>query len=382
MSKPTVMAVFGTRPEAIKMAPVVQALAADGDLRTCVVLTAQHRQLLDQVIDLFGLPVDHDLDVMQHRQTLPELTARIMTRFSPILAAEKPDLLLVHGDTTTTCIASLAAFYQQIPVGHVEAGLRTADLYDPFPEEMNRRVTSQLTRLHFAPTAKARQALLSEGRPADHLYVTGNTVIDALLQTVASNQSRQFPEFADLPTDKRLLLVTAHRRENWGEPMRAMSEAFRDILTRFPDTHLVFPMHLNPAVREIVEPLLKGHPQVSLLEPLDYAPFCHLMARSSLVLTDSGGIQEEAPSLGKPVLVMRKTTERPEAVDAGTVALVGVDRTAIRDAACNLLGNPAAYEAMSKAVNPYGDGKAAGRIHQAIRGFLGLPSEHPADFMA
>ncbi|MBC7542288.1 MAG: UDP-N-acetylglucosamine 2-epimerase (non-hydrolyzing) [Candidatus Sericytochromatia bacterium] len=380
MTRPTVMAVFGTRPEAIKMAPVVQALAADPDINTRVVITAQHRQLLDQVIDLFRLPVHHDLDIMQQRQTLPELSARIMTRFSPILMEEKPDLLLVHGDTSTTCIASLAAFYQQVAVGHVEAGLRTDDLYNPFPEEMNRRVTSQLARLHFAPTETAKAALLREGHPLDHITVTGNTVIDALLQTVATNKTKQFPEFADLPTDKRLLIVTAHRRENWGEPMRQMAEAFRDILDRFPDTHLVFPMHPNPVVREVVEPILADHPRASLIQPLDYAPFCHLMARATLVLTDSGGIQEEAPSLGKPVLVMRTTTERPEALYAGTVTLVGTERATIRDKASELLGDPAAYAAMSKAVNPYGDGKAAMRTHQAIRHFLGLSAERPAEF--
>jgi UDP-N-acetylglucosamine 2-epimerase (non-hydrolysing) len=380
MTRPTVMAVFGTRPEAIKMAPVVQALAADAEINTRVLLTAQHRQLLDQVIDLFHLPVHHDLDIMQHRQTLPELAARILTRISPILESEKPDLLLVHGDTSTTCLASLAAFYQQIPVGHVEAGLRTEDLYNPFPEEMNRRVTSQLARLHFAPTDTAKEALLSEGQSADRITVTGNTVIDALLATVETNKDRTFPEFADLPTDRRLILVTAHRRENWGAPMADMAHAFRDVLDRFADTHLVFPVHPNPAVREIIEPILADHPRVSLMAPLDYAPFCHLMARASLVLTDSGGIQEEAPALGKPVLVMRTTTERPEAVYAGTVALVGTDRAAIRDKASDLLGDPAAYAAMSQAVNPYGDGQAARRTLGAIRHFLGLSAERPDEF--
>lgn len=371
MSKPTVMCVFGTRPEAIKMAPVVLAIAQCPDLDLKVCVTAQHRQMLDQVLELFGIVPDDDLDLMQPGQTLPDLTSRVLTQLTPVLKARKPALVLVHGDTSTTMAASLASFYEQIPVGHVEAGLRTDDLYNPFPEEMNRRLTSQLTRLHFAPTETAVQNLRRDGIAPEGIFRTGNTVIDALLETAR----KITPE----PHAGRTLLVTAHRRENWGEPLRDICWAVRDLVERNPDVRVVFPAHLNPIVQNTAREILGGLERVQIIAPLDYAPFVKAMKEATLILTDSGGVQEEGPSLGKPVLVMRTTTERPEAVDAGTVRLVGVKRADILRNAQDLLDDRAAYDRMANAVNPYGDGHAARRTIEAIRYFFGIRSDRPTD---
>jgi len=373
-ARKTIMAVFGTRPEAIKMAPVVLALQADAAWRTVVTVTAQHREMLDMVLDLFHITPHHDLHVMQERQTLSALTARVLERLTPILAEERPDLVLVHGDTTTTMAASLACFYLQIPVGHVEAGLRTNDVYNPFPEEMNRRVTSQLTKLYFAPTDLARENLLHEHLPAEHIYVTGNTVIDALLATAQAVQRPPAALLGHADFDHhRIILMTAHRRENWGQPLADICNAIRTIVAQHDDVAVLFPVHRNPVVREMVEKLLGSHPRIHLVAPLDYEPFVWAMQHCYLVLTDSGGMQEEAPAFGKPVLVMRTTTERPEAITAGTARLVGVNRIDIEREVQLLLSDNRSYKRMANAVNPYGDGQAAGRILTAIRAWLGLP---------
>lgn len=370
--KKLVMLVFGTRPEAVKMAPLVLALKACPDLDVALTVTAQHREMLDQVLALFDLTPDHDLDLMQAGQTLQDLTGRVISALTPVLAARKPDLVLVHGDTTTTFAASLAAFYQQIPVGHVEAGLRTPERYNPFPEEMNRRLTTQLASLHFAPTRTAFENLVRDGVAPEGIYETGNTVIDALFACLA-----KLPEHAG-PVGRQLL-VTAHRRENWGEPMANIVGAVRRLVTANPDLTVRFPMHKNPVVRETVRAVLGDLPRVTLEEPLDYAPFVAAMRDATLILTDSGGVQEEAPSLGKPVLVLRTTTERPEAVEAGTVALVGTDEDTIFEKAQHLLDDAGAYHRMAHAVNPYGDGKACDRIVEAVRYFLGLRASRPED---
>ncbi len=370
--KPLVMTVFGTRPEAVKMAPLVLALKACPEIDTALAVTAQHREMLDQVLDLFGLVPDHDLDLMKAGQTLTDITARVLTHLGPVLDERKPALVLVHGDTTTTFAAGLAAFYRQIAVGHVEAGLRTPDRYNPYPEEMNRRLTTQLTNLHFAPTATAEANLRAENVAADAIYRTGNTVIDALLMT-----ARKLP--AGPERGGRQILVTAHRRENWGEPMANICRAIRRLADSNPDVRVLFPIHRNPVVRETANGILGDHPRVQMIEPLDYAPFVAAMRDSHLILTDSGGVQEEAPSLGKPVLVMRTTTERPEAIDAGTVKLVGVDEDVIVRTAQELLDDRAAYDRMAKAVNPYGDGLACARIVEAVRHFLGIRADRPTD---
>jgi UDP-N-acetylglucosamine 2-epimerase (non-hydrolysing) len=366
------MTVFGTRPEAVKMAPLVLALKACPEFDTALAVTAQHREMLDQVLDLFGLVPDHDLDLMKAGQTLTDITGRVLTHLSPVLAERRPSLVLVHGDTTTTMAASLAAFYEKIPVGHVEAGLRTPDRYNPFPEEMNRRLTTQLSSLHFAPTETSVQNLLKDGVDPEGIYKTGNTVIDALLMT-----AKKLPAIDAGRT--RQVLVTAHRRENWGEPMGNICRAIRRLVEANDDVTVLFPIHRNPVVRETANAILGDHPRISMIEPLEYAPFVAAMRDSHLILTDSGGVQEEAPSLGKPVLVMRTTTERPEAIDAGTVKLVGVDEDTIYQTAQNLLDDQAAYDAMAKSVNPYGDGRACERIVQAVRYFLGLREGRPED---
>lgn len=371
--KPLVMTVFGTRPEAVKMAPLVLALRECSDLDTALVVTAQHREMLDQVLDLFGLVPDHDLDLMKSGQSLTDVTTRVLTHLGPVLDARRPALVLVHGDTTTTFAASLAAFYRQIPVGHVEAGLRTPERYNPYPEEMNRRLTTQLTNLHFAPTATSEANLRAENVSPESIYRTGNTVIDALLTTV-----RKLPT-AGLPTGRQIL-VTAHRRENWGEPLAGICRAILRLVQADEGVQVLFPLHRNPVVRETAQAILGAHPRVQLIEPLDYAPFVAAMRDSHLILTDSGGVQEEAPSLGKPVLVLRTTTERPEAIDAGTVELVGVDEDHIYAAARRLLDDDRAYERMARAVNPYGDGLACGRIVEACRHFLGMRAERPEEF--
>jgi UDP-N-acetylglucosamine 2-epimerase (non-hydrolysing) len=364
----TVLSVFGTRPEAIKMAPILKSLAREKGLRSIVCVTAQHREMLDQVLSLFSIVPDQDLDLMREGQTLEEITTRALTELIPYFARVKPDLLLVQGDTTTTMAASLAAFYARVPVGHVEAGLRTGDPDYPYPEEVNRRITSVLARHHFAPTERARRNLLAENVAEESIVVTGNTVIDALLEVAAMKPSRA----PKLPLrGRRLILVTAHRRENFGAPLLEIAGAIRDLAERYSDVDLVYPVHRNPNVDRPVRKELSKAPGVHLIDPLEYKAFVDLMAASHLLLTDSGGIQEEAPSLGKPVLVLRDETERPEAVEAGTVKLVGPHRRAIVSAAAELLDSPETYAAMGRAINPYGDGKAAGRIVERIREVLG-----------
>lgn len=376
-----VMTVFGTRPEAIKMAPVVLELQKHADrIQTIVAVTAQHRQMLDQVLDLFQITPDYDLDIMSQGQTLYDITTKSLMGLKDVLAKEKPDLVLVHGDTTTTFAGALASYYQQVPVGHVEAGLRTGDIYSPFPEEMNRKLTGAIAAIHFAPTATAKANLLKENVNPSHIYVTGNTVIDALVTTVAGDY-----DFGDDLKDvdfqnHRVILLTTHRRENLGEPMRHIYKALRRIIEEIPDTEIVFPVHRNPLVRKVVEEELAGVDRIHLIDPMEYEPFANLMSLSSLVLTDSGGIQEEAPSLGKPVLVLRNTTERPEAVEAGTVRLIGTDKDVVYAETKRLLTDQAAYDAMSNAVNPYGDGKASQRIVQAILHAFAGEEAVPDDF--
>lgn len=367
------LAVFGTRPEAIKMAPLVKALQASGsvDLQVCV--TAQHRQMLDQVLSLFEIKPDFDLDLMQPGQTLTQLTCNILQGMDHVLADSKPDWVLVHGDTSTTLGTSLAAYYRQIGVAHVEAGLRTHNLYSPWPEEANRQITGRLAGLHFAPTEEARQNLLKEGVDSKNIHVTGNTVIDALLavsQKIETDDELNVmlaARFPFLDSAKRLILVTGHRRENFGAGFEAMCQALKDIAAE-PGVQVVYPVHLNPNVQEPVRRILGDASNVHLIDPLDYLPFVYLMKRSYLILTDSGGIQEEAPSLGKPVLVMRDTTERPEAILAGTVKLVGTDRGTIVHAVQTLLQDAAEYQRMSHAHNPYGDGLASSRIVEYFKG--------------
>ena len=368
MERLKVMTIFGTRPEAIKMAPVVLELQKHPEqIQSLVAVTAQHREMLDQVLHLFQINPDYDLDIMSPSQTLFDITSRALNGLNEVLAEARPDLVLVHGDTTTTFVGALAAFYHQIPVGHVEAGLRTGNKYSPYPEEMNRKLAGALTDLHFAPTATARQNLLRENIDPESIFVTGNTVIDALLATVKPDFRFADELLTSLDfTGQRVILVTTHRRENLGEPMRHVYQALKRIVTEFPDVEVVFPVHRNPKVREVVEAVLGHLPRVHLTDPLDYEPFVNLMARSTLILTDSGGIQEEAPSLGKPVLVLRDTTERPEAIEAGTVRLIGTTEETVYQEAKILLTDSARYRAMSEAANPYGDGQAAQRIVRTI----------------
>ncbi|AEG16912.1 UDP-N-acetylglucosamine 2-epimerase (non-hydrolyzing) [Desulfofundulus sp. TPOSR] len=377
-----VLTVFGTRPEAIKMAPLIKELQRHPDRLLCrVAVTAQHREMLDQVLHLFQIAPDHDLGIMRPGQSLFDITRRALDGLEQVMAREKPDLVLVHGDTTTTFVAALAAFYFQIPVGHVEAGLRTGDKYSPFPEEINRHLTAVVTDLHFAPTATARDNLLREGVAPEKIFVTGNTVIDALLATVDPDYRFIDPGLAGIDyRRRRVLLVTTHRRENLGEPMREIYLALRDIVALYPDVEVVFPVHKNPAVRGMVQEVLGELPRVHLIEPLSYQPFVNLMNRCYLVLTDSGGLQEEAPALGKPVLVLRNTTERPEAIRAGTVRLVGTTREAVFNETRLLLEDAARYRQMAEAVNPYGDGRASRRICQAILYHFGLSDEPPEPF--
>lgn len=377
-----VMTIFGTRPEAIKMAPVVKELLKYPEIEVKVCLTAQHREMLDQVVDLFGLPVDYDLDVMKSGQSLYDITSRVLCRLERVLQTEKPDYVLVHGDTTTTFTAALAAFYQQIKVAHVEAGLRTGNLASPFPEEANRQLTGILADLHFAPTETAKNNLIRENKKKENIFVVGNTVIDALLSTVKENYRFADKEIEDIEEHKRVILVTTHRRENLGTPMHHVYKALRRLVETVPHTEVVFPVHRNPLVREAVEEELEGVPGIHLVEPMEYEPFTNLMARSSIVLTDSGGIQEEAPSLGKPVLVLRDTTERPEAIEAGTVKLVGTDENLIYETAYRLLTDKKSYDAMSEAVNPYGDGKASERIVETLLYRSGLSDKKPSKFIA
>ena len=362
-----VMTLFGTRPEAVKMAPVVRRLAEAPWVEPAVAVTGQHREMLDQVLEVFDITPDHDLRLMEHGQSLAELTGRALQAVTGLLLEVRPDLLLVQGDTTSAFAGALAAFYQQIPVGHVEAGLRSFDNYDPFPEEANRRLTAAVTDLHFAPTERARQNLLSEGIADSRIVVTGNTVVDALLTVAGSERLRELPPPPGFGEGGRLILVTLHRRENWGEPMEAMCASLRRVLDHFPDTRLLFPMHRNPIVRGPVTRALGGHPRAHLVEPLDYLGFVKAMTLCHLIVTDSGGIQEEAPALAKPVLVLRETTERPEAIEAGTARLVGTSPTRVFAAVAELLTDDGTYDAMARAASPFGDGHAAERIVDTIR---------------
>ena len=370
----TVATIFGTRPDALKMAPVIAELRRfPHQVRLQVIVTGQHREMLHQVLALFRITPDHDLEIMLARQSLAQIAARVLERLDPILANERPDLVLVQGDTSTSCLASLAAFYQQIPVGHVEAGLRTDNRYDPFPEEINRRLTGVLADLHFAPTAQAAANLAREGVPGERIFPVGNTVIDALLSVAERPYRFEEPALAAAVSGPEpLLLVTAYRRENWGEPLHRMGRAVRRLVTDSEDVRVVFPLHKNPIVREAVAAELAGVARVWLVEPQEYLPWVQLMKRCTLILTDSGGIQEEAPALGKPVLVMRETTERPEGVAAGTARLVGTDEEAIYGAAARLLREPEEYAAMAQARNPYGDGQAARRIREILFRHFGV----------
>lgn len=372
-----VLSVFGTRPEAIKMAPLALALAEDGRFESKVCVTAQHRQMLDQVLDLFALTPEYDLNIMQPGQDLNTVTTAILQGMKNVFDDFKPDIVLVHGDTATTFATALAAYYQQIPVAHVEAGLRTGNLYSPWPEEGNRKLTGALAALHFAPTENSENNLLKEGVNPESVYVTGNTVIDALLDVVkkleesSSLKAGLEEQFSFIRSEKRVILVTGHRRESFGGGFERICHALLDTAKAFPDVEIVYPVHLNPNVREPINRLLSGLDNIHLIEPLDYLPFVYLMNRSFIILTDSGGIQEEAPSLGKPVLVMRETTERPEAVEAGTVKLVGTEARTIAQHLELLLSDTAAYESMSFAHNPYGDGKACQRIIEVLANFPG-----------
>lgn len=367
--QPRVTIVLGTRPEAIKLAPVIRTFQACDALNTRVVLTGQHREMVTQVMDLFGLKADQDLNLMTPRQTLTHVTCAALQGLREDFQAYPPGMVLVQGDTTTAFAAGLAAFYEQIPVGHVEAGLRTDNLLDPFPEEANRRLLSQIATLHFAPTVKAEANLKASGVVGE-ISVTGNTVIDALLLMAESAPEIGFDKL-DWST-QRVILATVHRRENWGDRLQDIASGMLQILDRHPDTALLLPLHRNPTVREPLQQLLGDHPRVVLTEPLDYDRLVTAMKGCTLLLTDSGGLQEEAPALGKPVLVLRRTTERPEAVDAGTARLVGTDPGVILEEASRLLSDPDAYEAMSRAVNPFGDGKASGRILESCRRLLGV----------
>ncbi|HEY9166758.1 MAG TPA: UDP-N-acetylglucosamine 2-epimerase (non-hydrolyzing) [Candidatus Kryptonia bacterium] len=363
--KRKVLFIFGTRPEAIKMAPLVKALYKSESFiaRTCV--TAQHRQMLDQVLRIFRIKPDHDLNIMTENQTLFDLTARIMTKLRVVLDVEKPDMVVVQGDTTTTFVASVAAYYMKIEIAHLEAGLRTGNKYAPFPEEVNRRLTSVVADIHLAPTSWAKENLIKENIPEGSIFVTGNTVVDALFHVVDSlkKSGEAFgPLFKGIDLEKRIILITGHRRENFGEGFRNICESVRELAVKFPDAEFVYPVHFNPNVRQPVNKILSGISNVHLIEPLDYEPFVFAMEKSYLILTDSGGVQEEAPSLGKPVLVMRDATERPEAVEAGTVKLVGTDKMKIIGGVSTLLTDPGEYLIMSRAHNPYGDGKASQRI--------------------
>ena len=371
MEKLKVMVVFGTRPEAIKMAPLVLELQKHSDcIETITVVTAQHRQMLDQVLETFRIQPNYDLDIMGKNQSLLDITTKILQKFDPIVKKELPDMILVHGDTTTTFVASLVAFYNQVRIGHVEAGLRTFDKYSPFPEEMNRQMTDNLADLYFAPTTDSKENLLKENHPESSIIITGNTAIDALKLTV---QSDYYHEVLDrLDPLKKLVLVTMHRRENQGQPMRDVFAALREMVDVHSELEVVYPVHLSPAVQEAAKDILSSHERIHLIEPLDVLDFHNLASRSYFIMTDSGGVQEEAPSLGKPVLVLRDTTERPEGVRAGTLKLVGTDPNRVKEAMTALLTDEKLYKDMSQAPNPYGDGKASERIVQAIQHYYGL----------
>jgi UDP-N-acetylglucosamine 2-epimerase (non-hydrolysing) len=379
MRKIKVMTVFGTRPEAIKMAPVVKALQERSDeFIPVTVVTAQHRQMLDQVLAIFHITPDYDLDVMQQRQTLDQITSRVLLGLGEIMDKEKPDIVLVHGDTTTTFAASISAFYHGAQIGHVEAGLRTWNKYSPYPEEMNRQLTDVLTDVYFAPTTQSEANLLKENHPKANIFITGNTAIDALKQTVTKDYHHDVLDLIE--PGRRTILVTMHRRENQGEPMRRVFKAMRQVVDAHDDVEIIYPVHLNPVVQEAARDILGNDPRIHLIDPLDVVDFHNLAARSYFIMTDSGGVQEEAPSLGKPVLVLRDTTERPEGVTAGTLRLVGTDPEAVRTNMEELLDDDAAYAKMAGAKNPYGDGQAARRILDAIAYKFGQRENAPDRF--
>jgi UDP-N-acetylglucosamine 2-epimerase (non-hydrolysing) len=373
-----VMTIFGTRPEAIKMAPLVLELQKHNEqIESIVTVTAQHREMLDQVMNIFNITPDYDLNIMKDRQTLVGVTTRALEGLNDVMSKVKPDIVLVHGDTTTTFVASLAGFYNQIAIGHVEAGLRTWNKYSPFPEEMNRQLTGVMADLHFSPTSQAEQSLLSENKKGETIFVTGNTAIDALKTTVKDDYQSDVLERLG---DDRLILMTAHRRENLGEPMRNMFRAIKRLVEEHEDVQVVYPVHLNPAVREVADEVLGNDPRIHLIEPLDVVDFHNFASRAYMILTDSGGVQEEAPSLGVPVLVLRDTTERPEGIEAGTLKLAGTDEENIYSLAKELLTDKEEYEKMSKASNPYGDGKASERIVEAILYHFNKKNERPENF--
>lgn len=381
MKKIKVMTVFGTRPEAIKMAPLAIELKKNPMIEDIVCVTAQHRQMLDQVLEIFKIKPDYDLDIMKERQTLVGITARVLEGLDTVLKEAKPDIVLVHGDTTTSFVGALAAFYNQIPVGHVEAGLRTYDIYSPFPEEMNRCMTGRIAEMNFSPTVKNKENLLKENVNPDSIYITGNTVIDAMKTTVKEDFvfGTEILNTIDYK-NKRVITMTAHRRENLGKPLENICSAVAQLVEKYEDIEVVYPVHLNPAVRETVFSILSKYDRVHLIEPVNVDELHNLMARSYMIMTDSGGIQEEAPSLAKPVLVLRKETERPEAVEAGTVKIAGVDKEVIFEMACDLLDNEESYNKMAKAANPYGDGNASERIVDAILYKFGLIDKRPEDY--
>ncbi|EFW07196.1 non-hydrolyzing UDP-N-acetylglucosamine 2-epimerase [Streptococcus anginosus] len=379
MKKIKVMVVFGTRPEAIKMAPLIFQLKKQSEkFETMTVVTAQHRQMLDQVLQTFNIEPDIDLDIMGKSQTLTDITVKILNQLDKLLKEVKPDIILVHGDTTTTFATSLAAFYNQVRIGHVEAGLRTWEKYSPFPEEMNRQMTDAVTDLYFAPTMQSKENLIKENHDEKNIFVTGNTAIDALKLTVQENYHHDVLE--QIPSNHRLILVTMHRRENQGEPMRRVFRTLRQVVEAHDDVEVIYPVHLSPAVQEAAKEILSNHPQIHLIEPLDVVDFHNIAARSYFIMSDSGGVQEEAPSLGKPVLVLRDTTERPEGVTAGTLKLVGTESENIREAMETLLTDETVYHQMSQAGNPYGDGRASERIVEAIAYYFGYAAR-PKNFV-
>lgn len=379
MKKIKVLTIFGTRPEAIKMAPVVKELNKQSDrFESVVAVTAQHREMLDQVLQTFQIKPDYDLNIMKENQTLSTITANVLLGLDQIMKEAKPDIVLVHGDTTTTFAASMSAFYNQIKVGHVEAGLRTWDKYSPFPEEMNRQLTDVIADVYFAPTVTSKQNLLNENHPEEKIFITGNTAIDALRETI--EEDYHLPVFDKISADSKVVLVTMHRRENQGEPMERVFKAMYEVVDQYQDVELIFPVHLNPTVQKMAERILGTHPRIHLIAPLDVIDFHNLMAKSYMIMTDSGGVQEEAPSLGIPVLVLRESTERPEGVEAGTLKLVGTETETILKEMKNLLENEAEYAKMSTASNPYGDGMASERILNFILGEFGAEKEKSADF--
>ncbi|SFV41025.1 non-hydrolyzing UDP-N-acetylglucosamine 2-epimerase [Ligilactobacillus acidipiscis] len=379
MNKIKIMTVFGTRPEAIKMAPLIKAMQQrPAEFETITVVTAQHREMLDQVLEIFKITPDFDLNIMHKGQTLNEITTDVLQKLDQVIAEAEPDIILVHGDTTTTFAASVAAFYRQKTLGHVEAGLRTWNKFSPYPEEMNRQMTDVLSDLYFAPTEQSKQNLLQENHPSDQIFVTGNTAIDALHETVQKDYHHSALD--EIAAENRMILVTMHRRENQGEPMRQVFHAMKEVLDERPDVEIVYPVHLSPAVREVAHEVFANVKRVHLIEPQDVIDFHNLSARSYFIMTDSGGVQEEAPSLGKPVLVLRDTTERPEGVTAGTLKLVGTDHDQVKKEMLNLLDNKDNYQQMAEASNPYGDGHASERILAAIKYHFKAQAKRPEDF--